>query len=206
VAALVALAALGIVAAGCGGGSPSAGVAQLETTTGTATTGTTTGANSTFGGSSGGGPSGSSPGGHAQASIRMSANGASREQALKFAQCMRSHGVPSFPDPSSDGSFSFSGNPKSMAGFATARQACSKLLPKGKPPSPAQQAEMRRQALQFSACMRSHGFPQFPDPTFSNGGMSIRLNKAAGMDPGSPRFQQAQEACKSFLPGKVAAK
>jgi hypothetical protein len=136
----------------------------------------------------------------------MSARGASRSQALAFAQCMRRHGVPSFPDPSSDGSFSFSGSPKSVAGFQSASQACQKFLPEGKPASPAQKAKMRRQALAFSACMRSHGFPQFPDPTFTDRGFQMRLDKNAGMDPNSPRFQQAQQACGSFLPGKVATK
>lgn len=200
VAALVALAALGVIVAGCGGGAPSAGVAQLGTTT---TAATTTDSSQTLGTGSGG-SGGSTGSGRGQASVRIA--GANRQQALKYAQCMRSHGLPSFPDPSSNGSFSFSGSPKAMAGFQTADQACRKLLPAGKPPSPAQQAKMRQQALEFSACMRSHGFPQFPDPTFSNGGIQIRLDKNAGMDPNSPRFQQAQQACMSFLPGKVAAK
>jgi hypothetical protein len=199
-AALVALATLGVVAAGCGGGSPSAGVAQLTTT------GTTTGSGGPLAtGSGGSGPSTSSgAGGGSGGSAHLVFGGGNKQQALKFAQCMRSHGLPNFPDPSADGSFSFSGNPKTMAGFNTAQQACEKLLPKGKPPSPAQQAKMRQQALKFSACMRSHGFPQFPDPTFTGGGIQMRLNKSAGMDPNSPRFQQAQQACGSLLPGKVA--
>jgi hypothetical protein len=200
-AALVALAALGVVAAGCGGGSPSAGVAQLGTTTGATTTGSGPAAEGTLG-SGGSGPSTATGGG--QARIRIA--GGTQKQGLRFAQCMRAHGVPSFPDPSSDGSFSFSGNPKQMAGFQTASQACRKLLPKGKPPSPAEQAAMRKQALKFSSCMRSHGFPQFPDPVFTDGGIQIRLNKNAGMDPSSPAFQRAQQACQSFMPGKVGAK
>lgn len=201
-AALVALAALGVVAAGCGGGSPPAGVARLGTTTGATTTDAGPSAEGTLG-SGGSGPS-TATGGTGQARLRIA--GGSRKQALKFAQCMRAHGVPNFPDPGSDGSFSFSGNPKQMAGFQTASIACRKLLPAGKPPSPAQQAAMRRQALEFSSCMRSHGFPQFPDPTFSDGGIQIRLNRNAGLDPSSPAFQRAQQACRSFMPGKAGVK
>jgi hypothetical protein len=202
IATLAAFAALGVAAAGCGGGSPSAGVAQLATT---ATTATTTGANDAFGAGSGGGGPSTSSGKKGQASVRIRVGG-DRKLALRYAQCMRSHGVTNFPDPASDGSFSFSGSPKDMPSFQAADQACRKLLPAPEPPSPAQMAEMRKQALKFAGCMRSHGFPQFPDPTFSDGGIQMRLNKNAGMDPSSPRFQRAQQACKSFLPGKVAAK
>lgn len=203
--ALLALALLGAVVAGCGGGgSPSAGVAQLTTTSaGTTTSGDTPPAT----GSHGGGPATSSgSGGAGGGSAHVVLGGGNRRQALEFAQCMRAHGVPNFPDPSADGSFSFSGNPKQMAGFQTAQQACRKVLPAGKPPSPAQLAKMRRQALKFSACMRSHGFPQFPDPTFSNGGIQLRLNRNAGMDPNAPRFQQAQQSCQAFMPGKLGTR
>ncbi len=197
-AALAVLATLGALAAGCGSGSPSAGVAQLGTTTTAAGTPTTEGS---LGSSSGvNGPTSSAGGAGVHA--RISIDGATRKQSLQYAQCMRSHGVPSFPDPGSDGSFTFTGqNPKQLPNFGTADKACRKLIPAGKPPSPAEQARQRQQALQFSACMRSHGFPQFPDPTFSDGGIQLRLNRSSGMDPNSPRFQAAQRACQSLMPG-----
>ena len=51
---------------------------------------------------------------------------------LRFAKCMRAHGVPSFPDPSSDGRFS----PESLAGIdpsspflTSAFKACASLEP-----------------------------------------------------------------------------
>jgi hypothetical protein len=47
----------------------------------------------------------------------------------------------------------------------------------------------------FSARMRSHGLPKFPDPTFSNGGVGIELDRSSGIDPSSPQFRAAQTAC-----------
>jgi hypothetical protein len=64
-----------------------------------------------------------------------------RTQALKFSVCMRSHGVPGFPDPDfgSDGTVSIrirasSGIDPRSAQFQTARQACQGDLP-GRPGS-----------------------------------------------------------------------
>jgi hypothetical protein len=41
--------------------------------------------------------------------------------------------------------------------------------------------------------MRSHGVPDFPDPTFSNGNIGQR-----GIDPRSPQFEAAGKACASL--------
>jgi len=48
---------------------------------------------------------------------------------------------------------------------------------------------------QFSACMREHGEPQFPDPN-PRGTFSL----PAGVSTNSPQFQAAQQACKSLAP------
>jgi hypothetical protein len=57
----------------------------------------------------------------------------------------------------------------------------------------------------FSACMRKHGVPNFPDPD-SKGGLT--LNGSTGLDPSSPQFRAAQQACRKLLPngGKPDAK
>jgi hypothetical protein len=52
-------------------------------------------------------------------------------QELKFTRCMRSHGIPNFPDPASNGSFTIKGtgiNPKSP-GYLSAQRACQSLMP-----------------------------------------------------------------------------
>ncbi len=95
----------------------------------------------------------------------MSMVGGSVQQMTKFAACMRKNGEPSFPDPNAQGQITVNIDPGS-AQFQKAQQACRKLLPNGGAPSPAQQAKARRASLAFSACMRSHGEPNFPDPQF----------------------------------------
>jgi hypothetical protein len=57
---------------------------------------------------------------------------AEMQQLLRYAQCMRDHGVPDWPDPQSNGDFPLSAqlqsegkSPRVVAGFA----ACSSLLP-----------------------------------------------------------------------------
>jgi hypothetical protein len=173
--------------AGCGGSS-SPGVAHVGTTS----------ASSPSGGSGGGTPeSGES-------------RAASQQKMVKFAQCMRTHGEPEFPEPTEGGirienHNGHGPNPESSQ-FQAAEKACSKYAPSKVAPSPAQQAKMQEAALKFSECMRSHGVPNFPDPKFSGGGTRITLKAggAGGLDPSSPQFQAAQKACQSDLPFKGA--
>jgi hypothetical protein len=186
VAALV----LGLTVAACGGNGKSPSVASAN--------GTTTSSSSTqtpSGGSTANGPSHGS-------SLMMA--GGNTEQMRKLSACMRSHGEPNFPDPDANGAISINGiNPDSPA-FKHAMEACKKYAPNGgRPPSPAQLAAAQAAALRFSACMRSHGLPNFPDPDFSGGHVSMRIN---GIDPQSPTFQAAQKACRKDLPGMIKSK
>jgi hypothetical protein len=198
------LVALAVLVSGCGS-SPSPSVANLGATSTSAAAQTTPSASGAPVGSSSqlGGPGGGT------GNLRMV--GGSRTQMMAFSSCMRSHGVPGFPDPNGQGAISISSSdgidPNSPA-FARAQQACAKLMPGGGPPSPAQQEQMHKQALAYSACMRSHGEPDFPDPTFSaNGGVSVRIQASpgSGLDPNSPVFQAAQKSCRSELPGPPGA-
>ena len=52
---------------------------------------------------------------------------------LAYAQCMRTHGVPGFPDPHPSGGFSISisGHPHGSSPVARANDACQQLLPAG---------------------------------------------------------------------------
>lgn len=187
-----ALAAAALLAAGCGNGSPSAGVAHLSSTS-TATSGSTTTAAS---------------GSDSPAGLGSGNPGA---QALKFSECMRSHGVPDFPDPEVSGSgnnvqvrIHIGGpgggfNPNSSA-FKSAQQACRKLLPDGGPRAGSQMSPQEQsQYLKAAACMRSHGVPNLPDPTFSGGGVRERL--PSGVNPSSPRFKAAAHVCEALVPG-----
>ncbi len=56
------------------------------------------------------------------------------EQALKFAACMRSHGVPKFPDPTSKGggiTFSLRGVDPNAPQYQRAQKTCQQLFPSG---------------------------------------------------------------------------
>jgi hypothetical protein len=74
--------------------------------------------------------------------------------------------------------------------------------------SPAELAEIRDNALEFARCMRQHGV-DMADPQVTNGGirMSIRGGGGKGrLNPDSPAFRDAQEACKAFEPKRRMGK
>jgi hypothetical protein len=195
--ALLGLALVAGLLAGCGGKSGSPGVASIGTTT---TGGTTTEATPAGSGGNAGAATPSLGGG----SLRLAGGG---KNIAQFASCMRTHGEPNFPDPDSQGNLTITpsaGIDPSSSRFQAAQRACAKYLPNGgQPPSPAQQAKMQQQALKFSACMRAHGVPNFPDPQFGSGKISIHVGPGNDIDPRSPQFQAAQKACASDLPGKA---
>lgn len=130
--------------------------------------------------------------------------------ALAFSNCMRSHGVPNFPDSSSGGGINLDGtaiNPQSPA-FLSARQHCFKLLPGGGPGAQHPTAQRVAQMLELSECMRRHGVSGFPDPTLhapaslnpandsileNDGG--VVLDVPSTIDVTSPAFKQAADAC-----------
>ena len=171
VAAIIATAALGVLAAGCGG-SPGSHVAQLGSTT-TSTRSST-----------------SSP-----------EAGPQQNRAIAFSRCMRAHGVPKFPDPTGGGAIPKVGLQQlGVAGsrFQAAQSACDHLLPNGGAgPSPAQVQQVKALGLRFSQCVRSHGVPNFPDPG-SDG--RIPDPATVGIDQGSPKFKAANQACGKYRP------
>jgi hypothetical protein len=124
-----------------------------------------------------------------------------------YSECMRSHGVPKFPDPDSQGHLMIRVGPgtgldPNSPAFRAAQRTCQKLMPNGGKPTPAQTRQAMAAALKFSACMRSHGVTKFPDPKIqADGGMSLGFNRNSGIDPNSPQFQAAQRACQKLMPG-----
>ena len=117
---------------------------------------------------------------------------------VRYAQCMRSHGIKDFPDPvpSPLGGYDFhvhitpgSDLDPNTARNESAQRACQKDVP----PSIAGMtpAKMAAAALRWSTCMRAHGEPGFPEP---DGQGLITFD----IDPSSPRFQRAEKACQSL--------
>jgi hypothetical protein len=92
--------------------------------------------------------------------------GSTHDQALAYLRCMRSHGVPLWPDPESSGAFDKSKLTPQQLGvgssqIGTAQKACRSLVPTY---SATPQPHVLAQALRFSRCMRAHGAANFPDP------------------------------------------
>jgi hypothetical protein len=65
--------------------------------------------------------------------------------------------------------------------------------------SPSSKAAMRDAAVKYSQCMRENGVKNFPDPQ-PDGGLLIKAGPGTGIDPQSPAFKAAQEACKKYQP------
>jgi len=185
---LVGLAGVTPALAGCGGSSDP-GVAHLA---------------------SGDGGTSASPGGDGSA---PESTASAQQKLVAYARCMRSHGVPSFPEPV-EGAIALHGGPGNgldpgSSQFKSADRVCRTLLPEGGKPSPQRRKEAEERALKFSACMRSHGVPNFPEPEFQGGGVRLRLKAGpGGLDPRSPQFQAAQKACQQYFgpPGSKGAR
>ena len=130
-----------------------------------------------------------------------------REAGLKFARCMREHGI-DMPDPRSDedGGIRIGGpnvGSRDPGKLEAAQKACQKHLEAIEPPklSDAEKQQVKEESLAHARCMREHGI-DFPDPTFTeDGGAMVRIGPGSGLDPRSPKFQRAQKACAGKLKG-----
>jgi hypothetical protein len=125
-------------------------------------------------------------------------SGSSQMGAVAFAQCVRTHGVPDFPDPQ-NGHFLISGSDQNNPNFQSAVQACQHLLPGGSATNGGGGGSNSSAELKFAHCMQTHGVPNFPDPT-NNGALGI----PAGVNANSPQFQSAFKACSPLLPNNGA--
>jgi hypothetical protein len=119
--------------------------------------------------------------------------------AAAFSRCVRSHGVPAYPDPGGDGLL-----PKktpqevgvSPAKLQAALGACIHLVPNGGRPTQAQIAAYRSTMLRYARCIRVHGVANMPDP---NARGHLDIGPGTGVDVNGPAFQAAYRACKKDL-------
>lgn len=139
---------------------------------------------------------------------------------LSYAVCMRSHGVPNFPDPDSSGQL-----PKpdarqfgvSSTQLRATQQACRHLLPKtGRaidagsvqqcmdaddcPRALVQQVLTEERS--FAQCMRSRGLPNWPDPVTDSQGrpvFAISISKD-GFNPYSKPIWAKGNQCSHLMP------
>jgi len=79
------------------------------------------------------------------------------------------------------------------AQFASAMHSCKHLLPGGGP-KPITQRQLDSM-VKSAACMRAHGFPDYPDPQRDpNGGVEVQPLPSS-IDTSSPQFEAALRAC-----------
>jgi hypothetical protein len=122
--------------------------------------------------------------------------------ALAFARCMRSNGVQNFPDPDSHGGFPSSTkqiartNPR----YQAAHGACRHLLPAGNGPTSAEVQQVMNGMANFARCIRSHGVPNWPDPSLDVGRPTFDLHS---LDYEAPRISGAIHDCQHLMPGST---
>jgi hypothetical protein len=131
---------------------------------------------------------------------------ASRDPAVQYAQCLRTHGLPSFPDPSPGQPPSIPEEVDTQApAFRHAQQACANLLPP-ESSSGSQAASRNAQLVKLARCMRANGVPTFADPTSSPpppsrgnavGGPGGWLSLGTPQEQQSPAYKHAATVCGS---------
>jgi hypothetical protein len=120
-----------------------------------------------------------------------------QDAMLKFAQCMRDHGI-DMPDPEPGGGISINGEGHSEEEMQAAQDACQKWMDMAEPDDGGHElSEEEKQAfLDQAQCMRDRGY-NFPDPTFDGGRVTQKIEKGEGNLPGpdDPAFQKDVEEC-----------
>jgi hypothetical protein len=133
---------------------------------------------------------------------------ANSQVGINYANCMRSHGVPKYLDPSSSNELA-DGLPKvslqqlevSSSQYQAAQNACAHLLPNNGQQTQAQSQQDLSAMRRYAQCMRSHGVPTWPDPTYdSAAGWGFDLTHVHGFDPNSTQIENKMDECNRWLP------
>jgi hypothetical protein len=172
--ALIAL--ISLTSAGCASNAPSQTATASSSGTASTETSSSTGTASSTGGTK---------------------NATDQDKGVKFAECIRGHGVPHFPDPNAKGEYRF-GIDVSPEVWQKAVNACKDLQPPGAlsgKRSPKQQSA----ALRFAQCIRENGVKDFPDPV--NGDPLIDTTKipSANQPGGMTILHAAMRKCGNIL-------
>ncbi|MGO9977128.1 MAG: hypothetical protein ACLP01_30860 [Solirubrobacteraceae bacterium] len=125
---------------------------------------------------------------------KSSTASSTKSNPLAFAECMRKHGLPDFPDPTSSGQLQLpNGLTTNSPAYQAAAKHCGSLIGgETAPKAITQTPQMQATALELAQCMRSHGVPNFPDGP---------ITKSSGINENSPAFQRAFQSCQKYLTG-----
>ncbi len=141
------------------------------------------------------------------------AGSTSSPSAVGYSRCMRSHGMPNFPDPTSNGQVP-KADPQqlgvSTSQLQAAQTACQHLIP-GTGSTAEQQQETQcamagdcSQAVvqqwmsglrTLAQCLRSHGEPNWPDPIITSRGLPHFNYSQAGIDHHSSQVLAKVQVC-----------
>jgi hypothetical protein len=146
--------------------------------------------------------------------------------AVSYSQCIRSHGVPNFPDPDPRTGQVAKGSAQqfgvSAAQLQTAQTDCQHLYPSnsgsggvltkdsisqceetGNCPQALVQAAMTAMRA-YVLCIRSHGIPTWPDATIdSEGRPGFNLLHVTGFDPNGSQASNVMDECQHVMPNNV---
>jgi hypothetical protein len=163
------------------------------------------GAGPNQGGTPGAGPS------DLQLQMSVGANGLVKQVNVTFQQ-------PGTGSSAADGTYTWSvtysqlGNTPAITPPANSTDLPSGTLPPGTLPPGTPQQNTRTRAtqnpaitpadrlayLKAAACIRSHGFPDFPNPTFGNN--TVTFNVPHNINPNSAQVKKAQRICVKLIP------
>jgi hypothetical protein len=133
---------------------------------------------------------------------RGNPSAASSGDSVALARCMRSNGVPNFPDPDPNGGIALDpkkGLDPNSAAFKAAEDKCRQFMPtSGSSGGNGADSWSMADKLNYAKCMRQSGVPSFPDP--DSNGQFPAFDSGSGIDPLSPRFKQAEETCVKYQP------
>ncbi|HEY4429355.1 MAG TPA: hypothetical protein VGN08_14230 [Solirubrobacteraceae bacterium] len=150
-------------------------------------------------------------GGSSSPSSSASQQATNEAKAVKFAQCLREHGLaaetakaPGGAGPALKLSGGGGGTPINKQSVEAAMTACKRYRPTEQGPklTPAERAARVDQTYKFARCMREHGINVKTET--SGGGNSVGIQLQGGTGPGNPGFEAAQKACEKYMPFKGA--
>ncbi len=123
-------------------------------------------------------------------------SGPGSDDTRVFAQCIRDHGVPNFPDPGPDGGFSDT-NIKGLdrSALLKAMDACQDVAPAGLGDATGKMSpDQAEKWTKFAGCMRDSGIA-LPDPDPNRSLLDWVQGWAKTIDSGDTKVRKAAEAC-----------
>jgi hypothetical protein len=139
---------------------------------------------------------------------------------------MRDHGVPNYPDPDSSGMLRKTDAQAlgvASSRYQAAQSACQGMLPNAASESfddqvrrcylagacpPALVQQMMRHGRTIARCMRSHGIPNWPDPTLDPRGRPFFDLSGQGITRSqshSPQYEAREGQCSRLAGGGLAS-